>query len=725
MASGHGNVVQHWQVYGEAYIVSQNETTATVRCDTYFHSIGWGYNVNGNGTATVNGQSANSGQVRCYAPTGGTVNQHLVTKDVTVSKGRSAYNVGCQAVCQLTGGYHNGTSTVNLTVGIPALRSSTVSYNANGGTGAPGAQTKWYGSILTLSSTRPTRTGYTFQGWSTSTDSSVEYQPGSQYGADANVTLYAVWRADTWTVSYNANGGSGAPGNQTKVYGQTLTLSSTRPTRNLYNFMGWGTSSGSTTPSYQPGGAYTNNASITLYAIWELAWVAPRITNLQATRCDSAGTFNEEGQYAKVTFDWATDRTVSKIAIVCNGVTVNGSGSGTSGSINLVLGNNALSTENSYPVIVTVTDAVGSGTMSTTVAPMNYIMDINGPRNSVAFGEPATDTNRLTSSMQITPRKGFTYSSWLYGTLGKGQWIKLGTLSSTSDADSAIIDVYSGNGWNSDPMQNSWFRIFIKDSYQASSSTSGAFGVYVYCYNCDSRDIKVDVRAHASNQCDVWIYLSWSYWAGGYDIKTSARWTPGSGSISQSEEPTSGTLQPTRIFSAPMMEYRNGYMGLVNPSASKSPPEQEWIRTTETGLIPYQSGGASALGTESWPFNNVWTNELNWTGNGLGGRVQKTLWSGTVSIGATITVPEAERYNLFSIGLSGWTSTIFGIRSLDARNVRFFGGYDSGTSHENYYASFNVDGTGTKWTYIGGNKHNFTRGEVVPLTNVGKIYGLL
>lgn len=79
----------------------------------------------------------------------------------------------------------------------------------------------------------------------------------------------------TYTVSFNANGGSGAPSSQTKTYGSTLYLSSTRPTRTNYNFKGWGTSSSATSASYQPGGAYTSNSGITLYAVWELAVSAP------------------------------------------------------------------------------------------------------------------------------------------------------------------------------------------------------------------------------------------------------------------------------------------------------------------------------------------------------------------------------------------------------------------------------------------------------------------
>ena len=144
----------------------------------------------------------------------------------------------------------------------------TVSYNANGGTGAPGNQTKTHGQSLTLSSVKPTKDGYTFQGWSTTLNGSVQYNPGSAYTGNANLTLYAVWSPKTYTISYNANGGTGAPASQTKVYGQNLTLSNVRPTKDGYTFQGWSTILYGTV-AYQPGGQFGENRSMTLYAVWE------------------------------------------------------------------------------------------------------------------------------------------------------------------------------------------------------------------------------------------------------------------------------------------------------------------------------------------------------------------------------------------------------------------------------------------------------------------------
>ena len=148
----------------------------------------------------------------------------------------------------------------------------TVTYYANGGSGAPYGQMKKHFSKLTLSSVRPTRSGYEFLGWGVAASATTPtYQPGDVYTRNGELKLYAIWgtpATSSYTVSYNANGGSGAPSSQTKTYGVSLALSSVTPIRSGYTFLGWGTSSSSTTATYQPGGTYTDNASITLYAIW-------------------------------------------------------------------------------------------------------------------------------------------------------------------------------------------------------------------------------------------------------------------------------------------------------------------------------------------------------------------------------------------------------------------------------------------------------------------------
>lgn len=100
----------------------------------------------------------------------------------------------------------SATTTVSFNVTVPAWTSYTVSYNANGGSGAPSSQTKWKDQTLTLSSTKPTRTGYTFLGWSTSSSAtSATYSAGGSYTTNSAATLYAVWSENKLTINYYSN----------------------------------------------------------------------------------------------------------------------------------------------------------------------------------------------------------------------------------------------------------------------------------------------------------------------------------------------------------------------------------------------------------------------------------------------------------------------------------------------------------------------------------------
>ena len=78
-----------------------------------------------------------------------------------------------------------------------------VEYNANGGSGAPTAQSKTHGTALTLSSTVPTRDGYTFAGWATSAEGPVAYSAGGSYTTDNDIVLYAKW-TPTYTATFAA-----------------------------------------------------------------------------------------------------------------------------------------------------------------------------------------------------------------------------------------------------------------------------------------------------------------------------------------------------------------------------------------------------------------------------------------------------------------------------------------------------------------------------------------
>lgn len=91
---------------------------------------------------------------------------------------------------------------------VPALASYTVSYNANGGSGAPSSQTKWYGEKLWLNTKKPTREGYTFLYW-LEPDRNVKFDPDNtdDFYTDYNgeQTLVAQWQVNKLTVNYYSN----------------------------------------------------------------------------------------------------------------------------------------------------------------------------------------------------------------------------------------------------------------------------------------------------------------------------------------------------------------------------------------------------------------------------------------------------------------------------------------------------------------------------------------
>lgn len=194
MATIYGDTTNHWRCYINTWS-SEDEVSVSAGLTVGIQDCGWGFQIWTGivGTANANGAS-NSVNTSFDTSTGSWSTKDITSASQRFAKGYSAYNVTLSGSVTNQSGYMNGTSSASQTITIPALASHTVSFNANGGTGAPGSQTKWYGTVLTLSTVKPTRTNYEFLGWSTSATGAAEYQPGGQYGADANVTLYAVWK---------------------------------------------------------------------------------------------------------------------------------------------------------------------------------------------------------------------------------------------------------------------------------------------------------------------------------------------------------------------------------------------------------------------------------------------------------------------------------------------------------------------------------------------------
>lgn len=141
----------------------------------------------------------------------------------------------------------------------------TVTFNANGGTVTPTEKTvthgDTYGELPTL-----TREGYEFAGWFTDAKDGTQVKPEDV--VTANHTLYAHWTANTYTVSFEANGGTVTPADaeMTVTYGSTYGELPT-PTRKGYTFVGWFTGA-KDGRQVKADAEVTTAADRTLYAHW-------------------------------------------------------------------------------------------------------------------------------------------------------------------------------------------------------------------------------------------------------------------------------------------------------------------------------------------------------------------------------------------------------------------------------------------------------------------------
>lgn len=146
----------------------------------------------------------------------------------------------------------------------------TVSFNANGGSVDTASKNVTYNSTYGTLPT-PTRTGYTFNGWFTAASGGTKIVDTTKVTTANNHTLYAQWTANTYTVTFNANGGSVSTTSKSVTYGSTYgTLPTPTKTVTGYTatFKGWYTaSSGGTKVTADT--VVSTAGNHTLYAQWE------------------------------------------------------------------------------------------------------------------------------------------------------------------------------------------------------------------------------------------------------------------------------------------------------------------------------------------------------------------------------------------------------------------------------------------------------------------------
>ena len=152
------------------------------------------------------------------------------------------------------------------------------------------------GQSCSITSPTIEKTGYTIIGWNTNKNATTStWNINTSKSISSSATYYPILKVNIYTITYKANGGSGGPSSQSYKYAPNgnIYLSSDRPSKTGYTFMGWSESPSATSASYSPGQWWgTHNANnYTLYAVWEKNQVPPTLTYTpSASRKQESGT---------------------------------------------------------------------------------------------------------------------------------------------------------------------------------------------------------------------------------------------------------------------------------------------------------------------------------------------------------------------------------------------------------------------------------------------------
>lgn len=404
------------------YSVSNNSngTTCTVSVTTKIQVTYYLSNYDVSWSATANGTSSGTKNI---SVSGGTAT--LGSRSVTVNRGTTAGSLAVSAACNAY-----GSSSTSATVSIPALASYAITYNANGGSGAPATQTKYHGTAITLQKGIPTRANYEFLGWSTNPSATA---------ADSAYTKAKM----------------------------------------------------------TAGVSYTTNAALTLYAVWKLAFVAPTISSFTAYRSDASGNSDPSStEYMTFKCVWSFNQTGGTnnsgsvkftYGSTSTTVTISGATSGT--ATKTVSG----TFTDAYAVTALLTDKNGlTATKSTRVATIwrPFTMRKTGTNAASAafFGLADTVAENLLKIFGRLDIEG-QVSSYVEGAQGKaGLRFYKRELGVNQWNPAILLQTKAGGNWTIGNYSGEELRVvyFTKANIDAGTNTAGlnlAFGTDVYSWH--------------------------------------------------------------------------------------------------------------------------------------------------------------------------------------------------------------------------------------------------
>ena len=346
----------------------------------------------------------------------------------------------------------------------------TIQFNANGGTGSvPSLIIKGGDDTSTvmgdIGSSVPTRSGYTFKGWSASpswsskriaytsdkggssandkttatiTSSSWSYATYcSNTGGDSSnrtLTLYAQWEAIpqyTHTLAYDANGGINAPSSSTITNTSStysMTVSNSTPTRTGYTFAGWNTNSSGTGTNYSAGNSVSvgANSTVTLYAKW----------NPITYSITYNGNGNTGGSTASQTKTYNVAINLQNNGFIKTGYHFTGwntasNGNGTSYSAGASYNSNA-------NLALYAQWAINSSTLK--------VNPNGGTWNNSTVAQSFTQNYNTTKNIPVPTRTGYTFTEWTRSGTNGSMSSLTGSATYTFGASNGVTDTITA-GW--------------------------------------------------------------------------------------------------------------------------------------------------------------------------------------------------------------------------------------------------------------------------------------
>lgn len=232
-----------------------------------------------------------------------------------------------RAICDYEVSEGPGSVTVTATPGIQALGwgfaiSSGVtlaaSVDGQGASSASGFRSATSGWDVTRGASATKTLAKRHDGYSIGLSGTATNASGYLNGTSQATASVYIPPVKHFTYHFDANGGTGAPGDADKWYGEHYWMTSARPVRAGYEFLGWSDAKGATSAKWVAGDDVTPDVDTTFYAVWRLSYVPPKVSVTAATRVAASGSTepSPSGEWAYAAFSWSVDTAMTSGNVV-------------------------------------------------------------------------------------------------------------------------------------------------------------------------------------------------------------------------------------------------------------------------------------------------------------------------------------------------------------------------------------------------------------------------